>query len=238
MGSELLAAIDAEIDAIEIELAGDVRVARLKALRELRKLYVSSDRGRQVDPQSSAAGSSDIEGSASNSSAQSRTINRRIAPHRSQAVDAIALHLKNRTGPVPTKDLLEHIASLGIDVGGSNPLNNLSAILSNSGRFDSQGRSGWTLRKLRTDAEIKIEAMHQAALDTIGMMDDEEIAENLHYLDHNRSMKSHLTSKLKVAYKEILEEDYINDGSNTFKDIVETLLRNEYKSRFVYNADR
>ncbi len=35
---------------------------------------------------------------------------------------------------------------MGILIGGNEPRNNLSAMLSNSGLFTSNGRSGWTIR--------------------------------------------------------------------------------------------
>lgn len=236
MGSELLAAIEAEIEAIEAELAADVRFARLRALRDLRKLYRSSD--QNAGPVGPPSSSIDAWGAGANGPSAPRTVNRKIAPHRSQAVDAIVMHLKNRSGPVPTKDLLEHIVSLGIDVGGSNPLNNLSAILSNSNLFASNGRVGWTLKPRRSDAELKVEAMHQAAIDTISMLDDEEVADNFHYLETNGTVTAAISSKLKVAYKEIMEEDYINDGSNAFKNIVNEHLTTEYRNRFVYTGER
>lgn len=235
MRPDLLAAIDDEIDALEAELAADVRMVRLKALREVRALYADGERSQDRAAGPTGASQTDASHAGLNGPAGPRTISRRISPNRSQALDAVAMHLQNRTGPVPTKELLEHIVSIGIEIGGTNPLNNLSAILSNSGRFDSHGRNGWTLRRVRSDDEMKLEAMQLASTDIVNQMGDDELTANIQYLQEFNSIRPAVSSNLKTAYREILEEDYINDGSNKFREIFESTLKNEYENRFVSN---
>jgi hypothetical protein len=51
-----------------------------------------------------------------------------------------------RNEPIPTRHLLDAILSLGVKVGGKNPLGNLVSILSGSGKFKSvswKGRTAW-----------------------------------------------------------------------------------------------
>lgn len=60
-----------------------------------------------------------------------------------EACDLISL----RGGPIPTVEVLKHLQSLGIEPGGTNKQNALSAMLSNSGMFISVGREGWTIKE-------------------------------------------------------------------------------------------
>ncbi len=58
-------------------------------------------------------------------------------------LDAAAECLGDRT-PMRTKHLLRRLNRRGVEVPGKVPQNTLSARLSNSPRFRSHGRSGWT----------------------------------------------------------------------------------------------
>ena len=70
---------------------------------------------------------------------------RRVRYERSDPIlDAAAELLGDGTIPMRTKLLLRRLNRRGIDVPGKVPQNTLSARLSNSPRFHSHGRSGWT----------------------------------------------------------------------------------------------
>ena len=75
---------------------------------------------------------------------------RQARPER--AKQTARLYVANRAGPVPTADIYEHLTGLGVPIRGENPVNNLSAMLSNSGIFKANGRAGSTLRQA-DDAE-------------------------------------------------------------------------------------
>jgi hypothetical protein len=74
--------------------------------------------------------------------------------HRSQnegggiahTVIAFARDLCRRSeGPVPTRDIMEHLTQQGLEIHAAVPQNVVSSILSRSDEFESNGRSGWTL---------------------------------------------------------------------------------------------
>ena len=68
------------------------------------------------------------------------------SPAKMAAVDLAAAMLVEKTSPTPTKDIVARAAAEGIVIGGLDPINTLSAALSQSGRFRAHGRRGWTLR--------------------------------------------------------------------------------------------
>ncbi len=62
------------------------------------------------------------------------------------AVIALARELCATTkGPVPTREILDHLTKQGVEIHSAVPQNVVSAILSRSDEFESNGRSGWTL---------------------------------------------------------------------------------------------
>lgn len=70
---------------------------------------------------------------------------RRLRHKRSDPIlDAAAEELGERTAPMRTRILLKRLNNRGVEVPGKVPQNTLSARLSNSPRFRSHGRSGWT----------------------------------------------------------------------------------------------
>ncbi|PNE13007.1 MAG: hypothetical protein CR217_00580 [Beijerinckiaceae bacterium] len=49
-------------------------------------------------------------------------------------------------GPIKTAELFDMITKMGIKIGGTNPLNNFSALLYGRDEFESHGRDGWALK--------------------------------------------------------------------------------------------
>ncbi len=60
-------------------------------------------------------------------------------------LDAAADVIRGRSAPMKTADIFNVLVKKGIPIKGKNPQNTLSARLSNSPRFKSHGRQGWTL---------------------------------------------------------------------------------------------
>lgn len=135
MTGAFLTALEKEIGELEEALRGDLRYARLTELRRVLDLYRSpSYPGVNVPSAVTAA------------SEAPRVVRRRVSPEREKITDAAKDYLRERSEPVPTREIYEYLQMLGIDVPGEVPQNNLSAMLSNSSEFLSQGRSGWLLR--------------------------------------------------------------------------------------------
>ena len=58
----------------------------------------------------------------------------------------IAIELLNRKRhPMRTRELLAELTALGIQIGGAEPVNNLSGILSRAERLKSSRTQGWSL---------------------------------------------------------------------------------------------
>lgn len=131
LGLLFLDALKAEINEIEAELAADPRFVKLRGLQAVLALYETSGRAR--------------EGISAEVAAPIRTVTRVPSEARSRAMELAELFLRNRVGPTPTREILEHIQAFGGEIGGKEPVSNLSAMLSNSGKFQSHGRAGWTL---------------------------------------------------------------------------------------------
>ena len=81
----------------------------------------------------------------------------RIGSMKQRAIDAAALFLAGRDNTLPTATgtIFEHLRRAGVRIGGKDPKNNLSAILSSSGRFKANGRSGWTLAPVEEDQSAR-----------------------------------------------------------------------------------
>lgn len=131
MSAELVTVIKAEIAKLRGELAVDPRTVKLEELERVLRLYEASEQTK---------------GAAE--TARPERARKATSPARQAALDAARIYLKERQGPVKTAELFEHITKhLGLEIGGENPQNNLSAMLSNSEEFNSHGRAGWTWEK-------------------------------------------------------------------------------------------
>lgn len=145
-----IAALKTEIANLEAELERSLPYIRLQEVRRTLALYESDEPPAAKRPSLGAtlamlAGKSEASLAASERIVSPFTA-RRGSPERAKALEAARLFLANRTGePTPTAAIYDHIVGLGIEIGGSDPRNNLSAMLSNSDIFLSHGRSGWTL---------------------------------------------------------------------------------------------
>ena len=130
-GEAVLAPLLREIVTLEEELEKDSRYVKLQALRRLRALYGAH--GARVR--------------------KNRTRRRRgeTSPGRQAAIDAARQMLDGLKEPIKTAAIYERVKSLGIEIGGGNPRNHLSAMLSNHPDFMSHGRAGWTLREAAAD---------------------------------------------------------------------------------------
>lgn len=139
MGQDFSAALADEIASLETELAKDVRYLRLKELKRVALLYGG---GLQQGAHITRHPISMMDGAAT-----LRPPVRQPSPSRERALTE-ALAFVERSGRlVPTREILDHLVATGIEVGGVSPLNNLSAMISTSGKFQSHGRSGWTMAR-------------------------------------------------------------------------------------------
>jgi hypothetical protein len=126
----------AEIEGLAADIADnpDPRYAKLEKLYEAAALYGLS------------VGIRAIRETAENVRAAQRVISRQRSSSASR--QAILDRAKEIIGeadtPVATATLFE-IISEEMEIPGTNPKNNLSAMLSNSDEFVSHGRAGWTL---------------------------------------------------------------------------------------------
>ncbi len=137
-----LQALRAEIEVLEGELLLDVRYRKLRELQQVRRLY---DPEEATPAEERTLGVSSVRGG---------TVRvHRVNTERVRALDAARMFIVNRVGPVPTTDVLEHLSSMGIQIGGNEPRNTLSAMMSNSELFTSNGRKGWTIRQEGDPAE-------------------------------------------------------------------------------------
>jgi hypothetical protein len=118
-GNHFLQVLDQEIVEREHELEECQR--KLAILRDLRENYISA--ARRKGGQHSY----------------------RLTSNWRTATEAAIAFLREQEGPVPTVRILEHLKEVGIALGGSQPRNSLSVMLSRSQLFKAHGRRGWTL---------------------------------------------------------------------------------------------
>lgn len=135
MATNFQAALAIEIEALEQELEADPRFMKLRELRRVQALYgpasaITAYTTPMPRPRVRAV-----------------TSGRSPSPERQSILDAARMLTRGRALPVPTADLHDQITAMDIVIPGTNPKNNLSAMLSNSPEFKSHGRAGWTLNE-------------------------------------------------------------------------------------------
>lgn len=140
MAQDFSIALRAEIAELESALSADLRYKRLQELRRVLALYPPPPPQRAM-----FAGGGEPEVSFGTFVTRTQS-GRKTSPERAKALEVAKMFLANRVGPTPTRDIYDHIISLGLSIQGEVPVNNLSAMLSNSEDFLSHGRVGWTLR--------------------------------------------------------------------------------------------
>lgn len=105
------------------------------------------------------------------------------------------LFLRNRSGPTPTREILDHIVALGGEIGGKEPVSNLSAMLSNSGRFQSHGRAGWTL--IDADAEsLDVQTISDVVQYVMADLTTDQIVEASSWYETTHKVPHELDSQL------------------------------------------
>lgn len=158
-------AIDAEITEIEADLKQnpDPRVKRLEHLRSVRTFYLDANvlvaSATDAPAPSAPRSFPPLERSALEVRAVApfrfapRPIGRKPSPERVKALSATQAYLLGKAEPIRTAKILSHLTNIGVPVPGSEPLNNLSAMLSGDPRFRSHGRAGWTLVNVEAKAQ-------------------------------------------------------------------------------------
>ena len=136
-----------EINAVEesIRTRPDPRVLKLQELKKVLALYVG---------EASVVHTAIVDGGVmSNMPRAGRVLaalghkpGRKISPERQAAIEATIGILKQASGPLKTAALYEMISDMGVTIGGTDPVNNYSALLYGRDEFKSHGREGWTLK--------------------------------------------------------------------------------------------
>jgi len=137
--ADFAAALMAEIASLESDLEHDFRYVRLRELRRIYHLY-----GNPIADTSPATAPGQ-EPSTTERTQQRQTV-RQLSPDRERALTAAKDYVTGLDRVVPTREILEYLVQNRINVGGASPLNNLSAMISTSGVFQSHGRKGWTMK--------------------------------------------------------------------------------------------
>lgn len=189
-------ALRAEIAALEAQLQMTELYQKLQGLRSVLSLYDSgggaSEPGR--DPRMLGKPPSLIdtmirqlarENAAKEAATvgQQRSITRVPSEARAKAMELAELFLRNRSAPTPTRDILEHILANGGEIGGQEPVSNLSAMLSNSDKFQSHGRIGWTLAQEHEAIPSKV--FTEIAEDVLADLETREL-QDLHSVVNER----------------------------------------------------
>ncbi len=139
MSATFIAALKKEAAEVEADLASDPRYVRLQKLREMLALY-----GIDGDAVGDTAATPRAP-----SAQRERASTRKMSGSRAKILEIASEAIAAGGGdPVPTRDVFEWVAAQGAEIPGKSPVNNLSAMLSNSEQFVSHGRAGWVLATL------------------------------------------------------------------------------------------
>jgi hypothetical protein len=153
MNTQFIASLDLEIARLEQAVERIPEVKQLNELRRVRALYGPTNRPAGPGPtgpaQEPASLAQHLMETGRLMAAQSGrpSVGRKMAPERQRAIEIVTEILKKEILPIKTAHLWAAVETQGIALGGTDPVNSLSALLSTSGQFQAHGRSGWTLKK-------------------------------------------------------------------------------------------
>lgn len=129
----------AAIEALEQELKSDRRYI---LCQQLRRMLAAYEEGQETPTatDSRAPVSSSLD-------PQRRMPSREMSPETKEVIERATKFLRDKSEPVPIRHIYYQVVEKdGCRIGGQDPVNGLSAILSRSGRFTAHGRTGWTLK--------------------------------------------------------------------------------------------
>jgi hypothetical protein len=216
VSQEFVAVVRAEIANLE---------ARLHILREVLRLYAGAT--NEKTPYAGFVG--DFAGTSFATPDAASRAGRRASPERERALEAARIYVANRSGPTPTAEILDHLVSIGIEVGGEKPVNNLSAMLSNSGLFQAHGRSGWTLRDGNPNSQDVVENsdLHDVVNDVLANFDSGTISQIRAALEGSPTLPPELDSRLlgtsRARFGRMLTEDEKRRLRHVFAETVTDL---------------
>ncbi|MER8787766.1 hypothetical protein NKH71_07870 [Mesorhizobium sp. M0983] len=199
-----------EIRELEEELRANALNKKLQGLKEVLALYETSGE----------------EGGRPNEMLQPiRTVTRVPSESRAKAMELAELFLRNRSGPTPTREILDHIVTHGGEIGGREPISNLSAMLSNSNLFQSHGRVGWTLASGDEDTEPLEDGFYNDVAESIlADLDSDSLRELHNFIRSNDNIPHDIDGKLlsvaKKRLNRLLKDGEMRNLRRVFKDVL------------------
>jgi hypothetical protein len=131
---EFLDHLRAEILALQRSLDADPRTIKLRELRRVEALYGTSAAADSPPAQDSQP-------------LIRKSATREMSAETRQVIEEAERFLVGHSDPVPLREMYHQVVEIrGCQIGGQDPINGLSAILSRAGKFKAHGRSGWTLK--------------------------------------------------------------------------------------------
>ena len=135
--SDFISALDHEITDLERALQAHPAFIKLQHLRSVRDLYAKRD--------DQGANTAKVAPTAFRDEAP--TTRRLPTTGVSVAIlDAVREFLRDREYPTPTREIMAMLDRSGIRIGGTNPQNSVSSLMSKAPEILSRGRSGWVLK--------------------------------------------------------------------------------------------
>lgn len=153
-------ALEREIAELEKSLEADPRFIKLRELQRVASLYTpgaqvadafkmivgSFASNTRMTPARAFAGGGEATGVVADGQRRLQAISRQKVLEDAENI------LRGRTEPTKTADLYDDLVAAGHEIGGDDPKNNLSAMLSKSPLFRSHKRAGWTLVESQSSA--------------------------------------------------------------------------------------
>lgn len=210
-------ALKAEIAELESQLRELPTFRKLESLRFVLDLYEKSGGASgqraptQSWPGSIASWTTEPSGGAP------RSVTRVPSESRTKALELAELFLRNRSGPTPTREILDHILTHGGEIGGQEPISNLSAMLSNSTKFQSNGRSGWTL----ADPEFEVaspEVLQDIVNHVLADLTSEEISSTFSWWSTHHKIPQELDARLLAESRRRLGRLLVKEESSRMRD--------------------
>jgi hypothetical protein len=130
--------------------------------------------------------------------ARSQHVAREFGGNFGKAIAAVEDIIIGEGHPVHTRVLIDRLREMGIEIGGKEPVGNLSSALSRSGKFTNNRTDGWSLRG--ESATILAQADYDAiASEFISSLTPAEIAIVGEYLKADRGVPNAIDGRLLAS---------------------------------------
>lgn len=176
-----LVILETKATQLHAELAEvESNAVKIRAYIEMAKLYEHG---------------STISSAAPSAQAAQQQVTREFGGNFGKAITAVEGLIIAAGHPLHTRVLIDRLREMGIEIGGKEPVGNLSSALSRSGKFTNSRMNGWNLRD-ESESVLEQVDYESIASELISNLTPDEIAQVREYLASGKGVPNPIDGRL------------------------------------------